>query len=75
MSHNDNWRAVLIIFPQSKGTDSSINMSYSKIDCVTMSNASKNMIMRSSQESTKAETRTRSGWISCRPERLGIDTQ
>ena len=47
-------------------------MSDGKLDCATGSDTPWNMIMKSGQSPTKGETRTRSGWISCRPIRLGM---
>ena len=60
--------------PQSQGADSITNVPDSKPDCVTKNDEPKNIIITSSQDSTKHDIRTRSGWISCRPERLGIQT-
>ena len=46
-----------------------------KLECVTRSDTPQNMIMKTEQSPTKGKTRTRSGQIGCRLERLGIDTQ
>ena len=46
---------------QSQETDARTNMSNSKQECVIESDASKIMIMKSSQDSIKGKTWTRSG--------------
>ena len=59
---------------QIKKTDSMCNMSDGRLDCATRSNSAQNMSIKSDQSCTKCDTRTRSGWISHRLERLGIGT-
>ena len=50
------------------------SMSHGRLDCVTRSDASWNMIMKSGQRPIRDVTRTRSGQMSHRLEKIGIDT-
>ena len=73
MFHNAKWEDRTST-QESHGTYSRIDMLDNKQDCVTANDASKNMIMKSSQGSTKGNIRTRLGWIKHRPEKEGIDS-
>ena len=74
--HKDRWEESTdnTSTQQSKGTDSRANVYDGRPDYATKCETLKCMIIISSQDSTKGDTRTRSGWVDCRLERLGIDT-
>ena len=74
--HNDKWEESTQSTPiqQSPKTDSRHIVSDGKLDYVMRSDILQNIIVRSGQSTTKGETKTRLGQISCRLERLGIDT-
>ena len=75
MLHNDSQEDSAYNTPtqQRQGTVSGTDISDSKLDCFTKSDAYQNMIMRRSQEYMNGEIRARSGWVICRLERLAID--
>ena len=62
MYHNEKWEDRIPI-QQSQGAGSRNDMSDNKHNYVTGSDAPKNMIMKSSQDSMKSKLRTRSGQI------------
>ena len=73
MCHIDKWEDPTPAW-HSKMNDARTDMLDSKQHCNIGNDAPpKNIIMRSSQDSTKGDIRTRSEWVSHRPERLGID--
>ena len=74
--HNDQCETSIKNNPtqQSQGTESGNNMSDSKMEWATKGDTPKIMIMGSSQDTLTGKIRTRSGEISHRLERLGIDT-
>ena len=58
---------------QNQGTVGRTDMQDSSWDFDVRSDAPKDMMTKSSQDSRNGQIRTRSGWIGHRPESLGID--
>ena len=73
---NDRWEEKYPehSHPAEPKTDSRHIVSDDKPDCVMRSDTPSNMIMKSDQNPSRGETKTRSGLISYRPERLGSVT-
>ena len=60
---------------QFEGVDAKRDMTDGGQDCDTGSEAPRTQIMKYSQNGRTGKIRARSGWINCRPEKLGIDQQ
>ena len=62
-------------YRQTKGVSAGTNVTDGRQDLDVAYEAPKMEIMKSSGKSRSGELRTRSGLISCRPERLGINQE